>query len=107
MIAASGRLFDGLDLLAVLTLVVVLYLLGLLLNRNWDRKYQPEIDNLLSTENTTIKNVKFSGIGIAAHSAVRVRVMAEGEEWGPQEDTPMPLPFYDWLNEKPMPVVNW
>jgi hypothetical protein len=127
MIAASGVRFDGIDLLVVFALVAlcVVLLWGIyftvlgekvdddidrLLKTTSPKLTMDEMDGLLKTDYLTLLTPNLNATPYFLDSGTSLpkfwSLMDEEWKYGISE-SPMPTPFYDWANERPVPLVNW
>jgi hypothetical protein len=126
VIAASGVRFDGLDLLVVLALVSIIVVLVSLYFVTFGKKVDDDIDRLLKTTGPKLSMDEMDGLLRTDYLALLTPNLSAtpyfldsgtslpklwslmDEEWkyGISE-SPMPTPFYDWANERPVPLVNW
>lgn len=112
MIAASGVRFDGLDLLSLIFFLACLYLLAYWwVTTYWRYQQEPVIKTtgrkLTMAETDQVFREVFIPRLDAALAATNSMfgILTEQQVYGDFSETPMR--FYDWANERPMPVVNW
>lgn len=111
MNVASGTIFDGRGLLLLILVVVITALAFRYFWRLTEIPKEPvvgtgpkltfiEMDQVLRDNWKPVQNAEMLG-----YQSPLWHLLTDEQIHGSISETPMS--FYDWANERPMPVVNW